>query len=576
MLNSVTWKIGGEAGFGIMSSGVMLAKTHSRAGYYTLSTNEYPSLIRGGHNLITVRLANHKIEAMNKDVHILVALNKQTVELHKDELNEKACIIFDPKDYEWKENEFKTPVTLISVPLSEIVTNLKGSKVMRNTVALGASLALLGEDFGKLEEVISDQFKKKGQEVIDSNITLAKAGYDHVKKTYSDVKDTYIAECENKERLLNMNASEAVGLGAVRGGLKFAAIYPMTPINSIITFLAAHTKKLNIVYKQPEDEISGIHMALGASAAGVRSMVATSGGGFALMTEGLSLCGNTELPLVINLGMRVGPASGMPTWSEQGELQFVIHAGHGEFPRIILAPGDAEECYTLTVDAFNLAAKYQVPVFILTDKYLAESHWCVRQDLMMKDVQIDHGKVVKEEELPEDGSFKRYNLDTDDGVSPRSYFGMKNGFYIANSYEHDEQGFVIEDSESRIKMADKRMKKFTSIMNDLHKPTVYGDDDAEITFITWGSSKGPTVEAMKMLQEQGKKAQVVHLSWVYPFPTESMKEILSKAKRVIDVEQNPSGQLASLIREHTGVLIEEKILKYDGRPFYPEEIVEKV
>ncbi len=556
-MDSVTWKIGGEAGFGIMASGTMLAKTFSRAGYHVLATNEYPSRIRGGHNLVTVRIAIKKFEAMSRDLHILVALNRETIDLHKQELSEQTIVLFDPKDGEYSSG--------IPVPFSEIVTKLGGEPVMRNTVAIGASVALLGSPFANLEAVITDQFKKKGADVVKHNVEIARAGYDAVQE-----KSMVLAPAEKKEDQLVINASEAIGIGAVRAGLKFAAIYPMTPINALITFLADHAKSANIVYKQPEDEIAGINMAIGASLCGVRSMVATSGGGFALMVEGLSWAGMIEAPLVIDLGMRPGPSTGMPTWSEQGELQFAIHAGHGEFPRIILAPADAADAYTLTIDAFNLADRYQVPVFLLTDKYINESQWCVPKSVMSGDVVVDRGKLLKE---AVSDSFKRYDLAVPDGVSPRSVPGQKGGFYIANSYEHDETGHVTDQLQMRIAMAAKRMKKFEAMKKDMKAPSVYGDPEAEITFVTWGSTRGPVLEAMKLLN---KKSRLVHFSWIYPFPVEETMKVLSPATRIIDVEQNATGQLASLIREHTGILMKEKLLKNDGRIWYPEEIAEYV
>ncbi len=576
MKDSIVWKIGGEAGFGIMSAGTMMARAYARNGYHTLVTNEYPSLIRGGHNLITVRISPKYFESMNREVHILVALHNKCVELHKDELNENALVVFDPKDHTWQKSDFPKPVHLLSVPLSDLVNAQNGTPVMRNTVALGATVALLGADFLILEAIIRDQFKKKKQVIIDSNIALAKSGYDYIKKNYASESSMYLGPATKKEPQLIINVSEAVGVGAYRAGLKFAAIYPMTPINSLITFLADHAKQLKIVYKQPEDEVAGINMALGASMAGVRSMVASSGGGFALMVEGLALAGMMELPVVINLGMRVGPATGMPTWTEQGELQFVIHAGHGEFPRIILAPSDAAEAYQLTVDAFNLADRYEIPVFVLTDKYLAESHWCVPMSCFKKDVVIDRGKLVKEDDLPKDGSYKRYRLDTDNGVSPRSIPGMKNGVYFSNGYEHDERGYVTESATDRVAMANKRFKKFEAMKKDIQAPHVYGDEDSDIVFVSWGSSRGPVIDAMEMLRSKGKKSKLVHFTWLYPFPEEEAGKLLGSASRIIDVEQNATGQLAALIREHTGILIKEKILKYDGRPFYPEEIVEAV
>lgn len=576
MIGSVTWKIGGEAGFGIMSSGIMLSRTFARMGYHTFATNEYPSLIRGGHNVITVRIAVEKFESMNRDVHILMALNKQTVDLHKNELNEHALVVFDPKDGEYKAEDFPKPVQLIPVPLRELVTRGNGDPIMRNTVALGVTVALLGAPFEALASVITDQFKKKGEDVVKHNIDIAKSGYDLVKQSFASAQSMFLAPAVKKEDQLVINASEALGVGAVRAGLKFAAIYPMTPINSLITFLADHTKTLQLVYKQPEDEISGINMALGASLGGVRSMVATSGGGFALQVEGLAWGGMIEAPLVIDLGMRVGPSTGMPTYTEQGELQFAIHAGHGEFPRIVLAPADVAEAYEMTVEAFNLADRYQVPVFLLTDKHLNESTWCAPKSVFSGDVVIDRGKLAKEGDLPADGSFKRYDLSAPDGVSVRSVPGMKNGFYYANSYEHDETGHVTEAAAVRKAMSDKRLKKQTAIAKDVRPPVSYGDPDAEFTFVTWGSTRGPVLDAMKLLQAKGKKVRVVHFPWIFPFPSEEAMKLLAPSTRLIDVEQNATGQMASLIREHTGILIKEKILKYDGRPFFPEEIVEHV
>jgi len=534
-MNSVTIKIGGEAGFGIITAGTMLSKTFARLGYYTFVTNEYPSLIRGGHNVVTVRISTEKFASMNRDLHILVALNKQTIDLHKEELSKDAITINEP--------------------------------AMNNTMAIGAVLAVLGIPLEALHSVIKDQFSKKGDDIVNANIEAAKKGYDTTAK-----KNSFpLEKIEKKEDQLLLNASEATGMGAARAELKFAAIYPMTPINALITFLADHVKQLQLTYIQPEDEIAGINMAIGASLGGVRSMVATSGGGFALMVEGLSWAGMIEAPLVIDLGMRPGPSTGMPTYSEQGELQFVIHAGHGEFPRIVLAPATAEEAYQLTIDAFNLADRYQVPVFILTDKYINESTWCVPKSVFSKAVIVDRGKIRKD--IPTDGSFKRYDLSVTDGISSRSFPGQKGGFYIANSYEHDEVGYMTDKAESRVAMANKRIKKFEAMKKDMMPPQVFGDTDAEITFVTWGSTRGPVLDAMKLLP---KKSRLVHYSWLYPFPAEETIKLLSPATRIIDVEQNATGQLASLIREHTGIFIKEKLLKYDGRPFFLEEIVEYV
>ncbi len=572
-MESVTWKIGGEAGFGIMASGTMLARAMSRGGYHVFATNEYPSLIRGGHNVVTMRIATSAFHALNLGVHILVALNKETVEFHKDELSTGAIVVFDPQDHAWQATDFPKKAELVAIPLRQMVASKAVDPVMRNTITLGATIALLGKPFEALSTVISDQFKRKGQEVVDANVSIAKLGYDHIKEKFPNLTGVALSEGNENGRKLLVNGSEAIGIGAVRAGLKFAAIYPMTPINSLITYLADHTKQFGLVYKQPEDEIAGINMAIGASVAGVRSMVATSGGGFALMVEGLSLAGMIEVPLVIDMGMRVGPATGMPTYTEQGELQFLIHAGHGEFPRIILAPGDAAEAYALTIEAFNLADQFQVPVFVLTDKYLNESQWCVPASEFQKEVVIDRGKLV----ITSDEGFKRYDLTASDGISPRSVPGMKNGLYWANSYEHDEVGHVTEKAAGRAAMVDKRLKKQAAIEKIAKPPTVYGNLDAPISFVTWGSTKGPVLEAIQnsKFKIQNETVNIIHFSWVYPFPS-AVAALLAGKKRIIDVEQNATGQLAALIREHTGIEITEKLLKYDGRPFFPEEILERV
>lgn len=575
MQDTVTWKIGGEAGFGIMSAGNMVARVYSRLGYHIFVTNEYPSLIRGGHNIVTARISPKKFNGLNKDVHILIALNKQTVEIHKDEVSEGGLVVYDPKDGEWTTDAFSKKVHLLPVPLTDMVKELNGDKIMRNTLALGATISLLGTPFETLQEMITDQFAKKGQDIVDSNVKVARTGYDYIKNTYGQETSMALSGATNKEKTLVMNGSEALGIGAVRAGLKFAAIYPMTPINAVITFLADHAKSLNLVYKQPEDEIAGINMAIGASLGGVRSMVATSGGGFALMVEGLSLAGIMEVPLVIDLGMRAGPATGMPTWTEQAELQFAIHSGHGEFPRIVLAPGDAEECFTLTTQAFNLADVYQTQVLVLTDKYLNETQWCVRESHFKQPITIDRGKLVKESDIANETNFKRYSLSPEDGISPRSVPGMKNGYFYSNSYEHDEIGHVTENPVMRRDMAAKRLRKLKAIEKVMQKPTIYGPENADITVVGWGTTKGIIVDALTSVNFSlnGKSVNFMHFTWMFPFPSEHVNSVLAKAKQIVDVENNATAQLASLIREYTGIKIEHTLLKNDGRPFFPEDIL---
>jgi 2-oxoglutarate ferredoxin oxidoreductase subunit alpha len=411
---------------------------------------------------------------------------------------------------------------------------------------------------------------------VDENIASAKLGFEYIKEHYPDIQDTFLASTTKTTEQYILNASEAVGLGAIEAGMKFSAIYPMTPINSLIQLFADRAKEFGIVYKQPEDEIAGIMMAIGASIGGVRSMVASSGGGFALMVEGVSFAGIIEAPVVIDLGMRPGPATGMPTWTEQAELWMAIHAGHGEFPKIVLAAGDAAESYEQTIEAFELADEFQTPVIILTDKYINESQWCVPKSVFDKRAPMNRGKLLVGKDIPDAAAFKRYDWSSEDGTSPRSVPGMLNGQHLVNSYEHDQKGWTIEDSETRIKMAEKRFRKAKAIVAKMPLPKVYGDADADITFVAWGSTRGSILEAMKLLKKKNVTSKLIHFRWVYPLNESVIAPLLSNEKRLIDVENNGTAQLAEVIREETGVTIKEKLLKFDGRQWYPEEIVEKV
>jgi len=575
MIQDCTWAIGGEAGFGINSAGFMLAKACSRNGYGIVGSNEYPSLIRGGHNFVSLRISAADIFAPKATVDILVALNKETVALHTKQLASNALVLYDPNDYEWKKEDVAGDVTLVAIPFSELVKKLQGDAVMRNTIALGATMMFLGKELSFLTAVIKDIFMKKGEEVIQENIKIATEGYTYAKSNFASIISHILAPGEIKDPKLIMNVCEAVGLGAIAGGMKFAAIYPMTPINALIPFFTDNAKKFNIVYKQPEDEIAGINMAVGASLAGARSMVATSGGGFALMVEAVSMTGIMEVPLVINLGMRPGPATGMPTWSEQAELRMAIHAGHGEFPRIVLAPGDVEEGYTLTKKAFDLADEFQIPVLILTDKYLNETQWQMSATVVKDMTQVASTTTVNAADLKETPPFKRYSVNTQTGVSVRSLPGMKSGEYIANSYEHEEDGFTTEDAGVRVAQVDKRLKKAQAILQKAFKPIVSGEDVADITFVSFGSLKGVIREAVTTLTKSGKSVKHIHFAWVYPM-TIDIGTMLAKEKHLVCIEQNATGQLASVIKEATGITIKDVWRKYDGRQWTVEEIVNKL
>lgn len=564
--------IGGKAGYGIMASGLIFSKACSRGGLHVFDTVEYPSLIRGGHNTFNVRVDEQEIHSHIESIDLLVALNKETVDKHKDKITENGAIIFDCNETKIKENEIQRDIKLYNVPLLEIAKETSGKKVMRNTVSLGATVAIIDYDFSILESVIKDVFRKKGSEVVNKNINAAKAGYDYAKKNYKNDFKIKLKKISDKKRML-LTGNEAICLGAIKAGCKFYSAYPMTPASPILHYMAAHEKKKNIVVKQTEDEIAAIHAAIGASFAGVRAMTATSGGGFSLMVEGLGLAAITETPLVVIEAQRPGPSTGLATRTEQADLKFVLNASQGEFPRIVIAPGDVEECFYLTANAFNLAEKFQVQVLILTDKHLGESHKTTERFSI--DYKLDRGNLLTNEELKKTSDFKRFQV-TKTGVSPRTIPGQKNGIFRAPSYEHDEYGWLSEEPSIRTKMVDKRGRKIDYILGKIPDPKIYGPKNAGITIIGWGSTKGAILEAMKYLKNDDINANFVHFNFINPFKTGSATRILKSAKKTIIVEQNKTLQLASIIKEKTGLDIDYNFKKYSGRQMFPSEVYSKI
>lgn len=570
------WLIGGEAGNGIMTTGVMMSKLFTRLGLSVFDYTEYPSLIRGGHNAYYVRASDVEIFSQKKDVEILVALNRETIDRHKHELAEAACVVYDPTIVKVQEGEFPQSVKLFQVPLLEITRKEKASRFMMNTVSVGASVALVYDDYSVIQNLLDEIFGKKGEKVIQENINLSKNGFDYVFQHFA--KDFPIKIEKKPQENLLVGGIEAVSLAAIKAGLKFAAIYPMTPTSGIIPELAKHALEYNIIIKEPEDEIAAINMAIGGGFAGVRSMVATSGGGFSLMVEGVGLAAQTETPIVIIMGMRPGPATGMPTWTSQADLRFMIHAAQDEFPRIILTPGDHVEAVYLTMKAFNLADKYQLPVIVLVDKYLMEGHASVNIEEFKNTFDaytINRGKMRTDEDLVNEPDYKRYLL-TEDGISPRSIPGQKGGIALSGSDEHNEKGLYDEEAENRIQMMNKRFKKLDIALKDLDPPQFFGWENAELTILSWGSSKMPIFEAMKWLKKDGISVSYLHITHMYPFPADEIKAVIQAAKKTLVIEGNKLGQFEGLIKEYCGENVDYHFRKFDGRPFYPEEIVEKV
>jgi len=576
IVNKISVIIGGEAGAGITRSGFLFAKACLRGGLHVFGTNDYQSLIRGGHNFYIARADAEEVYSQADTIDLLLALNKETILLHKDEIVRGGGIVYDGEEITLSDEELsRDNLKLYSVPLKKIVKELEGRLIMRNTVALGAAVGLLDYDVEILNGVIRDAFKPK---VAELNVKAAKMGYDYTREHYVGNFGYRLERTSSAgKRKMFLTGSEAVGLGAIRAGCKFYAAYPMTPATPLLHFVAPLDRKYGMIVIQVESEIAAINMVAGASFAGVRAMTATSGGGFCLMSEGLGMIGMTETPAVIILAQRPGPSTGLPTYSGQGDLRFAIHASQGEFPRLVIAPGDVEECFYKTMEAFNLAEKFQIPAILITDKYLVESHGAA-EPFDQNRIGIDRGLLLTEDEYIGEEEYKRHKF-TEDGISPRAMPGMRGALVRTNADEHNESGYTTEDPELAIKMADKRFKKLDALVRELENYETtksYGPEEADATILGWGSTKGPIREAMKLLSKEGLKVNYLQIVYLSPFPVANVERMMKSAKKTVVVENNKTSQLSSLIREHFLTAVEHKILKYDGRPFNPEELAQRI
>lgn len=571
-----TWKIGGEAGFGIMTTGLMFSKILSRLGYEIFDYIEYPSLIRGGHNAYEVCFSADKVNTLKEKIDFLVCLNKETFEKHHHRLTNKSYLLYDQEEFSIEGDYLKIPI-----PFKKIIQELKGEAVMRNIIALGASIALLNFEIDHLLVLIAEQFGKKKKEIVEFNYQFAKRGYYYIKDNYSS-KTFFLEKPKEKKEKLVLTGNDAFSLASVIADCRLYVAYPMTPSSSVLTNLASWQEKTGMIVRHAEDEISVINTAIGASFAGVRSAVGTSGGGFALMVESVSFAGIAEIPLVIFLSQRPGPATGMPTWTEQGDLLFSIFSGHGEFPKIVLSAGDVEEMIELTIEAFNLADIYQLPVIILSDMHLSESHQTIEKEKVLdliKNYKVKRGKII--DHLPSQKTtkslnFLRYKV-TDNGISEVILPGNLGYFYQANSYEHLEDGHTTEESLPRKKQVDKRQKKWqTYLESDFKLPKFYGEKEASIIFVSWGSNKGVILEAQKRLKEKGIQTGFYHFTHLYPLAKEKIRNLFDDKKRYLLIENNSLGQFGKIIQMETGFEIKEKVLRYDGRPIEVEQILEKI
>ncbi len=585
--NNMTIKIGGEAGQGMDTSGAGFARALVRAGLHVFVNQDFMSRIRGGYNFSQLRISDKPVYAPENSVALVLAFNHQAAEQHLDEIAPGGAIIHDvsikmdaARLAEKRIQSFAFPFEAKALEIGRPAgMDPKKAKLMLNTAALGVTAAITEFPFERIAEIILQNFgKKKGSAIADANLAIARWAYDEA-TPYAAQYEWKLVPAENPVNRMILNGNQAIGLGAIAAGCKFISAYPMTPATTIIEFMTAQSKRFNLVTKQTEDELAAILYAIGAAQAGVRAMTATSGGGFSLMVEALGMAGMTETPLVVVDSQRPGPSTGMPTRTGQGDLLFVMHASQDEFPRIVIAPGGVESCYADTARAFNLAEKYQCPVLILTEGYQAFASRSVGiEEMPFEEFVIDRGKTLTDAELDQlqPGEYKRYAL-TEDGISPRAIPGHPNAVYTSTSDEHTEYGRIEdEDPANRIAQHEKRMRKIEMMKKEMRMPEWYGPKNAAITLMGWGATRYAIREAVDLLNAAGIKANALHFIDIYPLDEKRLEKELAKAHYLIDVEGNYTAQLAQVVRTYTGRAVDNKILKYDGRPFTGAEIADTV
>ena len=574
-MGEISVRAGGQAGDGIASIGESVARCFSRLGLHVFGMNSYQSVIRGGHVWFQARASDRKIHSQGDGIDILYALDRATVDIHMHDLRPGGTIVFDPEKFPVAATDVPAGVRSLPVPTLEIARKYTSQSILQNAGGLGATAFLAGIPLEVARKVLADSFGRKKGDVVDWNLGASGDGYAYA-KAHTTASEHALAR-QGSPRLL-MNANQATGLGSVAGGCKFLAQYPMTPATSIMHWMAAHASALGVVVKQAEDELASINMAIGASYAGVRAMTATSGGGFSLMVEALGMAGMTETPVVVVDSQRAGPSTGLPTKTEQADLNVMLGAGQGEFPRAILAPSSPAEAYATAVEAFRLSEAWQVPVLIALDLHLSESYLTVDREELPNPGPAPSLLTVQ----PNGQSYLRYQY-TDSGVSPRAVPGQPGLQFVAGSDEHDQRGHLISDIKAglptsvseRKKMMDKRMGKLEGLARDVPAPVVEGPVDAPLTFVAWGSTVGAVRDAMAELSRGGASTNLVRFPAVYPIAPERVVATLGRARKTLLVEGNYSGQFGRLLRAETGFVPTDRLLKYDGEPFYPPEIVAK-
>ncbi|MBI3666965.1 MAG: 2-oxoacid:acceptor oxidoreductase subunit alpha [Acidobacteria bacterium] len=570
--------IGGAAGQGVATPGDVFAKILTRRGLHVNAYNAYQSIIRGGHTFLTIRTGPEKVTNMGDRIDLLIPLNQDTMNRHLGLLGSGAAVIYNADTIQ--PGIPADGVQLCPLPVSQLA-DITRNKVAQNTLAMGAGLNLMGVGFQPLEEVLTEQFKKKGEAVVNENVAVARAGYEFAAAHFKPFLNP-LPMTDNRYAVLSGNV--ALAMGGVAAGVKFYCAYPMSPSTGVLHWMAAHARKAGVIVRQVEDEIGVINMAIGAAHAGCRAMCATSGGGFALMSEGLGMSAMIETPVVVINCQRAGPSTGVPTKTEQGDLWQMLGAAFGDYPRVIAAPTDIADCFKIIPEIFNIADRFQCPGLVLCDLLLSEGRLSVDPKDLDFNVPIDRGELITAAGGPpsgpdRDGIYKRY-LITESGVSPRAIPGVPGHVHTAATDEHDENGVLLSDEYTnpakRRAMMEKRMRKVAGIEAAVKPPELIGPRNADVTLIGWGSTKGVIQEACEILHEQGISANQLPVRWLVPLKGDAILDILKGCQHTIIVENNYSGQFARYLRSETSYVPDGYIRKYDGEPFMPHHIAEAV
>ncbi|MGM9986480.1 MAG: 2-oxoacid:acceptor oxidoreductase subunit alpha [Bacillaceae bacterium] len=569
MVSQLSWKVGGQQGEGIESTGEIFSIALNRLGYYLYGYRHFSSRIKGGHTNNKIRVSTSEIRAISDDLDILVAFDQETIDVNCHELKDTGIIIADSKFNPVKPQDLNVP--LYTVPFTELASEL-GTSLMKNMVAVGASSAVLGLNPEVFKEVVEEIFLRKGQQVVDKNMEAIRRGAEEMKALLGDTVASLQLEPADGQKRMFMIGNDAIALGAVAAGSRFMAAYPITPASEIMEYLIKKLPKFGGTVIQTEDEISACTMAIGANYAGVRALTASAGPGLSLMMEAIGLAGMTETPLVIVDTQRGGPSTGLPTKQEQSDLMAMIYGTHGEIPKVVIAPSTVEEAFYDTVQAFNIAEELQLPVILLTDLQLSLGKQTV-QLLDYDKIEVRRGKLQLGVEIPEaDDYFKRYEV-TEDGISPRVVPGMKNGIHHVTGVEHAETGKPSEAAQNRFDQMEKRLRKVESIRFDKPIHINAKHEEADVLFVGFNSTRGAIEEAMNYLEQDGYKVNHAHIRLIHPFPAAELLPLVDRAKRVIVVENNATGQLANIIKMNIGNHGKiSSLLKYDGNPFLPKQV----